>query len=118
MIFKSQKALKRCGIKNNEIVIVDDGCPENSGLLAKKISKGSKNIKVIFHRKNLGYGAAIKTGLKNCKYDWIFQTDGDDEYDVFDLLKLIKKTEYSDLVVTYRLKKKIQNKQNCYFMVL
>ena len=106
MILKSQKALKRCGIKNNEIVIVDDGCPENSGHLAKKISRGSKNIKVIFHRKNLGYGAAIKTGLKNCKYDWIFQTDGDNEYDVFDLLKLIKKTEYSDLVVTYRLKKK------------
>ena len=36
----------------------------------------------------------------------IFQTVWDKEYEVFDLLKLIKKTEYSDLVVTYRLKKK------------
>ena len=54
----------------------------------------------------MGYGAAIKTGLKNCKNEWIFQTDGDAEYDVNDLLKLIKKTKVSDLVVTYRLKKK------------
>ena len=35
-----------------------------------------------------------------------FQTDGDDEYDVFDLKRLIKKTENSDLIITYRLKKK------------
>ena len=47
--------------------------------------KKNKNIKVIFHKKNLGYGAAIKTGLKNCKIEWIFQTDGDAEYDVNDL---------------------------------
>ena len=35
-----------------EIIIVDDGCPEKSGHLAKKIAKGNKNIKVIFHQKN------------------------------------------------------------------
>jgi len=105
MIFKSLKLLKKLKRKS-EIVIVDDGCPERSGYYAKKISKKIKNVKIIFHKKNLGYGAAIKTGLKNCKYQWIFQTDGDAEYDVNDLLKLLKKTEGSDLVVTYRLKKK------------
>ncbi len=106
MILKSTKVIKELKIKKNEIVIVDDGCPQRSGLYAKKISNKKQNIKVIFHKKNLGYGAAIKTGLKNCKADWIFQTDGDDEYDVFDLKRLIKKTENSDLIITYRLKKK------------
>ena len=105
MILKSVKLLKKMK-KKGEIIIVDDGCPENSGHYAKIISKKIKNVKVIFHKKNMGYGAAIKTGLKNCKNEWIFQTDGDAEYDVNDLLKLIKKTKVSDLVVTYRLKKK------------
>ena len=41
-------------------------------IYAKKISK-KKNIKVIFHKKNLGYGAAIKTGLKNCKINGFFK---------------------------------------------
>ena len=104
MILKSTKVIKELKIKKNEIVIVDDGCPQGSGLYAKKIS--NKKIKVIFHKKNLGYGAAIKTGLKNCKHEWIFQTDGDAEYDVNDLFKLLKKTRSSDLVVTFRLKKK------------
>jgi len=105
MILKSNKLLKKMK-KKGEIVIVDDGCPERSGHYAKMISKKIKNIKIIFHKKNMGYGAAIKTGLKNCRNEWIFQTDGDAEYDVNDLLKLIKKTKVSDLVVTYRLKKK------------
>ena len=106
MIIKSIQILKKINIKKNEIIIVDDGCPEGSGNYAKKLSKKYENIKVIFHKKNMGYGAAIKTGLKNCKSDWIFQTDGDAEYDVFDLSKLIKKTKNSDLIITYRFKKK------------
>jgi len=105
MILKSNKLLKKMK-KKGEIIIVDDGCPEKSGHYARIISKKIKNVKVIFHKKNTGYGAAIKTGLKNCRNEWIFQTDGDAEYDVNDLLKLIKKTKVSDLIVTYRLKKK------------
>ena len=105
MILKSNKLLKKMK-KKSKIIIVDDGCPEKSGHYARIISKKIKNVKVIFHKKNMGYGAAIKTGLKNCRNEWIFQTDGDAEYDVNDLLKLIKKTKVSDLIVTYRLKKK------------
>ena len=102
---KSNRLLKKLKVKS-EIIIVDDGCPQKSGYYAKEISKKIKNLKVIFHKKNMGYGAAIKTGLKNCNNEWIFQTDGDAEYDVNDLRKLLKKSKQSDLVVTYRLKKK------------
>tara|TARA_B110001452_G_scaffold266467_1_gene273404 strand:- start:2082 stop:2726 length:645 start_codon:yes stop_codon:yes gene_type:complete len=105
MIIDSIRVLKKTK-KKYEIIVVDDGCPEKSGLIAKKISKNLRNVKVIFHKKNLGYGAAVKTGLKNCKNEWIFQTDGDAEYDVNDLKKLLKASKNSDLVITYRFKKK------------
>ena len=48
----------------------------------------------------------MKTGLKKCKNDLIFQIDGDDEYDVNDLSRLLKASENNDLVITYRYKKK------------
>tara|TARA_B100000963_G_C22560924_1_gene641283 strand:+ start:113 stop:784 length:672 start_codon:yes stop_codon:yes gene_type:complete len=105
MIKDSMNVAKKI-TKNYEIIMIDDGCPENSGLEAKKFINKNKNIKVIFHKKNLGYGAAVKTGLKNSKSQWIFQTDGDAEYDVYDLLRLVKYTDYSDLIITYRYKKK------------
>jgi len=105
MIDKSLNILKKV-TKKYEIIIVDDGCPENSGSLARQLTKNIPNVKIIFHKKNLGYGAALKTGLKNCKNDWIFQIDGDAEYDVSDLKRLIKSAKNYDLVITYRYKKK------------
>ena len=105
MIYKSIKILKKVA-KNYEIIAVDDGCPEKSGEIVKKYAKKNSKIKVIFHKKNLGYGAAIKTGLKKSKYECIFTIDGDDEYDVNALPKLLKKIEHSDLVITHRYKKK------------
>ena len=66
MVIKSINVLKKLKSKY-EIIIVDDGCPQHSGKFAKKIAKKFSNIKVFFHKKNLGYGAALKTGLKKCK---------------------------------------------------
>ena len=105
MMKKSSNVLKKLKRKY-EIIIVDDGCPENSGKLALKIAKKFSNIKIFFHKKNLGYGAALKTGLKKCKNDWIFMIDGDSEYDVNDLSRLLKVSKNYDLVITYRYKKK------------
>ena len=105
MFRKSSSILKKLKMKY-EIIIVDDGCPENSGKLALKIAKNFSNIKIFFHKKNLGYGAALKTGLQKCKNDWIFMVDGDAEYDVNDLPRLFRATKNCDLVITYRYKKK------------
>ena len=109
MIKKSLAVLKKFK-KKYEIIIVDDGCPQNSGKLAAAIAKKFANIKVFFHKKNLGYGTAIRTGIKRSKNDWIFITDGDNEFDVKDLLKLLKAAKYNDLVISFR-HKKIYNTQ-------
>ena len=105
MIKKSSRILKKLKRKH-EIIIVDDGCPQNSGKIAAQFAKKTSNIKIFFHKKNLGYGAALKTGLKKCKSDWIFMIDGDAEYDVNDLHRLLKASSSYDLVITYRYKKK------------
>ena len=60
--------------------------------------------------------AALKTGIKNCKYQWIFQIDGDAEYSVNDLPRLMKSSQNSDLVITYRYQK-IQNNANSNFLI-
>tara|TARA_B110000971_G_C20000728_1_gene496693 strand:- start:442 stop:1158 length:717 start_codon:yes stop_codon:yes gene_type:complete len=105
MISKSLKVLKKINRKF-EIIIVDDGCPEKSGNIAQRYSKKNPQIKIFFHKKNLGYGRAIKTGLQKCKNECIFLIDGDNEYDVNDLPRMLKAFKYSDLVITYRYKKK------------
>ena len=66
MITKSSNVLRKLK-KKYEIIIVDDGCPQNSGKLAKEIAKKFTNVKIFFHKKNLGYGAALKTGFRKFK---------------------------------------------------
>ena len=105
MVDNSLKILKKV-TKIYEIIAVDDGCPEKSGEIVKNYAKKNSKIKVIFHKKNLGYGAAIKTGLKKSKYEYIYTVDGDGEFDINVLPKLVKTIRNSDLVITRRYKKK------------
>jgi glycosyltransferase involved in cell wall biosynthesis len=88
--------------ENYEIIIIDDGSPDNSGEIADALSKEFEWVKVIHHPENLGYGAAIKTGLQNVQYEYVCFTDGDDEYDISDVKKFMKLKDYYDLIITFR----------------
>jgi glycosyltransferase involved in cell wall biosynthesis len=85
-----------------EVVIVDDGSPDRAGEIADELAREHSAVSVIHHGKNRGYGAAIKSGLGKVKYEWICFTDGDDEYDVNDLRKLIALKDFYDLIITFR----------------
>jgi glycosyltransferase involved in cell wall biosynthesis len=85
-----------------EIIIINDASPDNSGNIANEMASRYTKIKVIHHEKNQGYGAAIITGLKHSKFEFICFTDGDDEYDIADFKKLIKLKDFYDLIITFR----------------
>jgi glycosyltransferase involved in cell wall biosynthesis len=85
-----------------EVIIVDDGSPDRSGEIADELAAEYEDVRVVHHEANRGYGEAIKTGFAHCRYEWICFTDGDDEYDVFDLQKLIRLKDFYDLVITFR----------------
>lgn len=85
-----------------EVIIVDDGSPDRAGEIADDLAQEYAQVSVIHHPQNLGYGMAIRSGLAQCRYEWICFTDGDDEYDVNDLRKLIALKEFYDLIITFR----------------
>jgi len=88
-----------------EVIIVDDGSPDRSGVVADDIAREHPNVRVIHHETNRGYGAAVRSGFAAAGCDYVCQTDGDDEYDVDDLRKLLKLHAYYDLIITFRYKK-------------
>lgn len=85
-----------------EIIIIDDCGPDNSGIIANELAVKFKQVRVIHHATNLGYGVAIRTGLENARYEWVCFTDGDDQYDIYDLKKLIRLKDFYDLIITFR----------------
>lgn len=85
-----------------EVLIIDDGTPCRAGEIADRLSLENPKVRVIHHARNLGYGAAIRTGLENVRFEWVCFTDGDDEYDIYDLYKLIRLKDFYDLIITFR----------------
>ncbi len=78
--------------KNIEIILIDDGSPDNCGKICDEYAKKDKRIKVI-HKKNGGLSDARNTGLKIAKGKYIGFVDSDDYIanDMYEYLyKLIK----------------------------
>src|SRR3989344_1517472 len=69
-----------------EVIVIDDGSSDGSQKLLRDLAKKYPNIfRPIFHRMNQGYGGALKDGFKSARYDLVFYTDGDGQYDVSEL---------------------------------
>lgn len=96
--------------KKWEIIIVNDGSKDNSQQIIDSLAKKyGKNIRVIQHPHNRGYGAAFKSGFYAAKYEWIVFTDADGQFDFSEIHKFIEKQKKTkaDLVIGYYLKRKV-----------
>ncbi|MEW6614410.1 MAG: glycosyltransferase family 2 protein [Thermodesulfobacteriota bacterium] len=71
-----------------EIIVVDDGSSDNSRDLLLELQDKYPRLRLVFHEINQGYGAALRSGFFNSTKDLIFYTDGDGQYDVYELRKL------------------------------
>ena len=54
---------------------------------------------------NLGYGAALRSGIQHAAYDWIFFIDADMQFDIAELETFFEKTKTHDFIVGYRKKR-------------
>ena len=86
--------------KGYEIIVVDDGSTDNTYKLAT-----DTGVKVIRHPYNKGYGAALKTGIRNAEADIVLFMDADRQHQPSDIKKLIQYIGEYDMVVGARTKK-------------
>jgi putative glycosyltransferase len=80
--------IKKLNIKEYEIIVIDDGCPNQSGQIVKNFVDENKNIKLYELSKNYGQHKAQMEGLKLSKGDLVYLTCSDLEEDPEILEKL------------------------------
>jgi glycosyltransferase involved in cell wall biosynthesis len=82
-----------------EIVIVNDGSRDRIGEIADALAVASAYVKVIHHSTNLGYGAAVSSGLWACTEPCIVLCEGDGQFQAADIGRLTAKTPTYGVVI-------------------
>ena len=88
---------QRAHFKELEIVVIDDGSGDRTAEIARRLP-----VTLIEHERNRGYGAALKSGLRAAKHDYILITDADGTYPLEDVPKLAADAPDFDMVVGAR----------------
>ena len=88
-----------------EIVIVDDGSRDATPQIADELAGADPRVRAVHHPRNLGYGAALRTGFGAARHDLIAFTDGDRQFRVADIGRLTARFAQggADVVVGYRI---------------
>lgn len=115
-VYKAEKYLKECldsvlhqTFTDFEVILVDDGSPDNCPQICDEYAKKDNRVKVI-HQKNAGQAAARNAGLNLAKGEYVCFIDSDDylaRKDVF--MKLSKNTENSPDIIHYKFKEWLES---------
>ena len=92
-----------------EIIAVDDGSRDRTAAIADELAAAHPDVvRAVHHPTNLGYGAALRSGLAAARYELVAFTDGDRQFQVRDIGRLTERlggADNPDVVVGFRIKR-------------
>ncbi len=88
-----------------EIVVINDGSGDRTGIILVRLAKKVSRLRVITHPINRGYGTTIKELYYAGKHEWLFTIPGDYQVGARELEKLIPHTKTADMILGWRVKR-------------
>jgi hypothetical protein len=74
-----------------EVIVVNDGSYDDTAEVLEDLRREyAPHLRIVRHERNLGYGAALRSGFLAATKEYVFYTDGDGQYDPRDLEQLLR----------------------------
>jgi glycosyltransferase involved in cell wall biosynthesis len=87
-----------------EVIVINDGSRDATALVVDELARVYPQVRVIHHSVNRGYGGALRSGFAGATKEWIFYTDGDAQYDPWEMSVLWERRAPGvDLVNGYKI---------------
>lgn len=103
-VYKAENTIKRCinsiinqSVANWELVLIDDGSPDNSGLICDDYSQSDSRI-IVIHKKNGGVSSARNAGIEIAHGEYVSFVDSDDFIEPDFIEKMLEQAP-SDLII-------------------
>ena len=87
-------------VPDYELVVVNDGSADDTGTILDRLQHDIARLRPQHHPQNRGYGAALRTGFAAAAKRFVFYMDGDGQFDITDLDKLLPLATDEDHIVT------------------
>ncbi len=97
---------KKVARKYEVLVVYYEGSKDNTLKIAKEMAAENKKIRIVYQPADKkGYGVALRMGIEAAKYDYVFYTDADNQFDLSELPLLLPYLDSFDIVSGYRMKR-------------
>jgi len=118
-VYKAEMTIKRCvdsiltqTYRNWELILVDDGSPDKSGLICDQYAASDSRIRSI-HISNEGAGNARNHGLDKCNSKWVTFVDSDDSLEPGYLANfhILDSSDESEIIIMQGYRRVTKNKE-------
>lgn len=88
-----------------EILVISEGSTDKTNSVISSLQKEIPRLKLLTKEKSYGYAGALRTGFQSSTKDLLFYMDGDGQFDIRELDKLLPLIEKFDVVTGYKIKR-------------
>lgn len=88
-----------------EVLVIDDGSRDGTAAVVERLAANLSRVRLLRHKENAGYGAALRTGFEAARFPLVAFTDADCQFDLTDLTRLAALTGEFPVVVGYRVRR-------------
>jgi glycosyltransferase involved in cell wall biosynthesis len=89
-----------------ELILVNDGSGDATGSIINKLAACHSSVIPVHHERNSGKGAALASGFRRARMDWLLFIDADHQIDITELRSFLDFVDGYDVIIGYRLDRK------------